>query len=91
MYDKLYQSLKLLEEQHTRLNNTTNTELEPWVIEAIKESCIQRFETCWDSLGYGIKIGKKAHTLVSNLRSYTGQNHVDAHTGLTILFFLTCL
>lgn len=52
MYDKFYQSLKLLEEQHTRLNNATSTELEPWIREAIKESCIQ------DSKHAGILCGK---------------------------------
>ncbi|KJR16064.1 MULTISPECIES: nucleotidyltransferase substrate binding protein [Vibrio] len=49
-FDKFERSLHLLQEQNERLNQLQIEETEPWIIEAVKESIIQRFETCWDSL-----------------------------------------
>ncbi len=48
-YEKFQKSLKLLEEQNTRLNEIVDDQPD-WVIDAVKESTIQRFETCWDCL-----------------------------------------
>ena len=50
-YSKFRDSLKLVEEQHHRLQalaKQTDTEL--WVLQAVKESAVQRFKTCWDCL-----------------------------------------
>jgi len=48
-YDKLKRALLLLHEQNKRLNSLPDTH-EQWVIDALRESTIQRFETCWDCL-----------------------------------------
>ncbi len=48
-YGKFKKALKLLEEQNNRLNSEVGS-MEEWVIDAVKESTIQRFETCWDCL-----------------------------------------
>ncbi|MCY3850823.1 MAG: HI0074 family nucleotidyltransferase substrate-binding subunit [Acidimicrobiaceae bacterium] len=47
-YSKFTQSLLRLEEQHHHLAHDTD-ELPEWVVDSIKESVIQRFETCYDS------------------------------------------
>ncbi|NLB64621.1 MAG: nucleotidyltransferase [Fibrobacter sp.] len=50
-YGKFRDLLKLVEEQHHRLQalaKQADTEL--WVLQAVKESAVQRFETCWDCL-----------------------------------------
>ncbi|MGL5390951.1 MAG: nucleotidyltransferase substrate binding protein [Shewanella sp.] len=49
-FDKFERSLLLLQEQNERLNQLEATATELWIVEAVKESTIQRFETCWDSL-----------------------------------------
>lgn len=49
-YDKFKKYLLLLQEQNDRLNALADSEIETWIIDALKESTIQRFETCWDSL-----------------------------------------
>lgn len=48
-YSKFKKALQLLEEQNNRLNSISN-DYEEWVNIALKESIIQRFETCWDCL-----------------------------------------
>ena len=48
-YEKFQQALKLLEEQNTRLQSLFSDQPE-WILEAVRESAIQRFETCWDCL-----------------------------------------
>lgn len=48
-YSKLKKSLQLLDEQNTRIRSL-NEDYEQWVIDALEESIIQRFETCWDCL-----------------------------------------
>lgn len=48
-YDKFKKALALLEEQNNRLNNELDNQ-EEWLVDAVKESTIQRFETCWDCL-----------------------------------------
>ena len=48
-YQKFQQALKLLEEQNTRLQSLFDDQPE-WILEAVRESAIQRFETCWDCL-----------------------------------------
>jgi nucleotidyltransferase substrate binding protein (TIGR01987 family) len=48
-YDKFKKSLKLLEDQNNRLESFSDDQPD-WIIDAVKESTIQRFETCWDCL-----------------------------------------
>ena len=48
-YGKLKTSLELLYEQTTRIKSCTEDH-EQWILDALKESTIQRFETCWDCL-----------------------------------------
>ena len=48
-YDKFRMSLKRLEEQHEN-NRTLDTSLPGLIQEAVAESVIQRFETCYDCL-----------------------------------------
>ncbi|MDT8447764.1 MAG: nucleotidyltransferase substrate binding protein [bacterium] len=48
-YDKFKKSLKLLEEQFGHYR-TLDPKLEDWMQEAVKESVIQRFETCYDCM-----------------------------------------
>lgn len=48
-YDKLKKSLMLLQEQNDRRNSLFDDH-EEWIIDAVKESTIQRFETLWDCL-----------------------------------------
>lgn len=48
-YDKFKKTLKLLEEQNNRLSSLSDGQPD-WLIDAIKGSVIQRFETCWDYL-----------------------------------------
>ncbi len=48
-YVKLEKSLTLLQEQNNRLLSVTDDQ-EEWIVEAVKESIIQRFEICWDTL-----------------------------------------
>ncbi len=48
-YDTLKSALILLKEQNDRRNQLSEI-VDPWIIEAVKESTIQRFETCWDCL-----------------------------------------
>jgi nucleotidyltransferase substrate binding protein (TIGR01987 family) len=48
-YDKFQKALKLLQEQNDRRNSLSEKH-EEWIIDAVKESTIQRFETCWDCL-----------------------------------------
>ncbi len=54
MYEKLEKALSLLEEQHTRLRSLGDTQPK-WIIEAVQESTIQRFEVCWDVLWKTLK------------------------------------
>ncbi|NQU63826.1 MAG: nucleotidyltransferase substrate binding protein [SAR324 cluster bacterium] len=48
-YDKFKKSLALLQEQNERFNSLSDDQ-EEWVVVAVKESIVQRFETCWDCL-----------------------------------------
>jgi len=48
-YDKFQKSLKLLEEQNKRLQGLFDNNPD-WIIDAVKESIIQRFETCYDCM-----------------------------------------
>ncbi|MBE0501861.1 MAG: hypothetical protein IBX47_10500 [Desulfuromonadales bacterium] len=48
-YNKLKKTLLLLQEQNDRLNSLFDDH-EQWIIDAVKESTIQRYETCWDCL-----------------------------------------
>ncbi len=48
-YDKLKRALILLKEQNDRLNSLFDVQ-QQWIIDAVKESTIQRFETFWDCL-----------------------------------------
>lgn len=48
-YRKLKTSLELLCEQTTRIKSLPE-DYEPWIRDALEESIIQRFETCWDCL-----------------------------------------
>lgn len=48
-YDKFKQSLTLLESQYHHLQTLDDT-LPEWLQEAVSESVIQRFETCYDCM-----------------------------------------
>lgn len=48
-YDKFKQSLTLLESQYHHLQTLDDT-LPDWLQEAVAESVIQRFETCYDCM-----------------------------------------
>ncbi|OQX28794.1 MAG: nucleotidyltransferase [Spirochaeta sp. LUC14_002_19_P3] len=48
-YEKLKKALKRLQEQNKHRSSLFNVQ-ETYLIEAVKESTIQRFETCWDCL-----------------------------------------
>lgn len=55
-YDKLKKSLKRLEEQYQNyLKVDSDENLSALVKEAVKESVIQRFETCYDTLWKHLK------------------------------------
>ena len=49
-YEKFQNSLKRLEEQHRNYLNTDGLSLDPITREAVAESVIHRFETCYDCL-----------------------------------------
>ena len=55
-YDKFQMSLGRLEEQHANYQNL-DTSLPDLIQEAIAESVIQRFETCYDCLWKVLKRG----------------------------------
>jgi nucleotidyltransferase substrate binding protein (TIGR01987 family) len=47
-YEKMKDALKRLEERHADYLQHKD-ELPPYLVESIKESCIQRFEVCFDT------------------------------------------
>ena len=49
-YDKFRDSLKRLEEQHENWRSSGGLSLDPITREAVEESVIHRFETCYDCL-----------------------------------------
>lgn len=49
-YDKFRDSLARLQERYNDyLSSKNNSALEAFLVESIQESCIQRFETCFDT------------------------------------------